>query len=97
MTSPESNRSLTSHVGLFGPSGVRGIVDQDIAIDLCHDAAWTIATILPINSNVYLTTDPKESRMVVKEAVSSGLCLFGNHVTEFGILPQPESCDVESQ
>ncbi len=76
-------------VNLFGTSGIRGVVGRDLPIDLCREAAQAIGTALPSSSQVCIATDTRVTREAVKDAVISGLCSSGAHVTDLGILPTP--------
>jgi len=74
---------------LFGTSGIRGIVNQDLTPDFCHQVALAIGTALPAASEVCMATDTRISRDIIKEAVIAGLLSSGINVTDFGILPTP--------
>ena len=74
---------------LFGTSGIRGVVNQDLSPDFCRRAALAIGTTLPPDSTVCIATDTRISRDVIKEAVSSGLLSCGINVVDLGILPTP--------
>jgi len=74
---------------LFGTSGIRGVVDQDLTPGLCHEVAQALATSLTVRSRVCLATDTRVSRNVLKEAIIAGLLSCGVDVTDLGILPTP--------
>jgi len=74
---------------LFGTSGIRGVVDQDLSPDFCHRVGLAIGTTLPQSSTVCIATDPRTSRDVIKDAVTSGLLSCGVNVVDLGILPTP--------
>jgi len=74
---------------LFGTSGIRGIVDQDLSPDFCLQVALAIGTTLPPASTVCIATDTRISRDVIKEAVTAGLLSCGINVVDLGILPTP--------
>jgi phosphomannomutase len=74
---------------LFGTSGIRGVVDQDLSPDLCHRVALAIGTALPRSSAVCIATDTRVSRDVIKDAVTTGLLSSGVNVVDLGILPTP--------
>jgi phosphoglucosamine mutase len=74
---------------LFGTSGIRGVVDQDLSPDFCRKAALAIGTTLPRSSTVCIATDTRVSRDVIKDAVSTGLISCGVNVVDLGILPTP--------
>jgi len=78
------------HTGrLFGTSGIRGVVDQDLSPDFCRRVALAIGTTLPPASTVCIATDTRISRDIIKEAVCAGLLSCGINVVDLGILPTP--------
>jgi len=74
---------------LFGTSGIRGVVNQDLSPDFCRQVALAIGTTLPPASTVCIATDTRISRDVIKEAVNSSLLSCGINVVDLGILPTP--------
>lgn len=74
---------------LFGTSGVRGVFNKDLTLELCRDVAKAIGTLLPPGAKICLATDSRTSREAVKEAIFSGLLSCGTQVTDLGILPTP--------
>ena len=74
---------------LFGTSGVRGVVNQDLTPDFCREVALAIVTTLPSASTVCIATDTRISRQLIKEAVISGLLSCSINVVDLGILPTP--------
>jgi phosphoglucosamine mutase len=74
---------------LFGTSGIRGIINQDLSPDFCRQVASAIGTTLPPASTVCIATDTRISRDVIKEAVCAGLLSCGINVVDLGILPTP--------
>jgi phosphoglucosamine mutase len=74
---------------LFGTSGIRGVVNQDLSPDFCRQLALAIGTTLPLASKVCIATDTRISRDVIKEAVTTGLLSCGINVVDLGILPTP--------
>ncbi len=74
---------------LFGTSGIRGVVDQDLSPDFCRRAALAIGTTLPQSAAVCIATDTRVSRDVVKDEVTTGLLCCGVNVVDLGILPTP--------
>jgi phosphoglucosamine mutase len=74
---------------LFGTSGIRGVVDQDLSPDFCRRVALAIGTTLPQSSTVCIATDTRISRHVIKEAITTGLLSCGVNVVDLGILPTP--------
>ena len=74
---------------LFGTSGIRGIVDQELSPDFCRQVALAIGTTLPLYSTVCIATDTRISRELIKEAVTSALLSCSINVVDLGILPTP--------
>ncbi len=74
---------------LFGTSGIRGVVNQDLSPDFCRQVALAIGTTLPPDSTACIATDTRISRDVIKEAVNSSLLSCGINVVDLGILPTP--------
>ena len=74
---------------LFGTSGIRGVVNQDLSLDLSRRVALAIGTTLPQSSTVCIATDTRISRDVIKEAITTGLLSCGINVVDLGILPTP--------
>jgi len=74
---------------LFGTSGIRGVVNQDLSPDFCLQVALAIGTTLPPASTVCIATDTRISRDVIREAVTAGLLSCSINVVDLGILPTP--------
>src|SRR5512137_2923774 len=76
-------------MSLFGTSGVRGVFEKDLTLDLCRNVAQALATTLPAGARVCLATDSRVSGPAIKEAVVSGLCTCGVETSDLGMLPTP--------
>jgi len=74
---------------LFGTSGIRGVVNEDLTPDFCRQIAQALGSTLPPASRVCLATDTRVSREIIKAAVVSGLLSSGIDVADLGILPTP--------
>lgn len=74
---------------LFGTSGIRGVVNQDLTPALCSDLGRALGTMLPIGSSVCLGTDSRLSRETIKNAITDGLIESGVNVAHLGIVPTP--------
>ena len=74
---------------LFGTSGLRGVVNQDLSPDFCRQVASAIGTTLPPASTICIATDTRVSRDVIKEAICAGLLSCSINVVDLGILPTP--------
>ena len=75
--------------GLFGTSGIRGVVGQDITPGLCHDVGRSLASLLPAGARVAVAADTRPTGKGLKEAAVLGLTTSGASVTDWGILPTP--------
>lgn len=74
---------------LFGTSGVRGVVNQDLTPSLCQNVGRALGTLLPPGSSVCMATDSRLSRELIKNAVTVGLVESGINVTQLDIVPTP--------
>lgn len=74
---------------LFGTSGIRGVVDQDLTSELCGNIGRALGAVLPTHSKVCIATDTRMSREMVKSAIVTSLLSSGVDVTDLGILPTP--------
>jgi phosphoglucosamine mutase len=74
---------------LFGTSGVRGVVNQDLTPELCKGVGRALGSTLAPGSAVCMATDPRLSRELVKRAVTEGLTESGINVADIGIAPTP--------
>ncbi len=80
---------------LFGTNGVRGVINEDMTIDLVLQLGKSIgkhfSTVAPEGSDVSvaLATDTRVSGDMIKSAVSSGLMATGCRVLDLGIVPTP--------
>ncbi len=76
-------------MSLFGTSGVRGIVNEDLTPEMCQGIARALGTSLPSGSRVCLSTDTRVSGEMLKQVIVSGLLASSVNVTDLGILPTP--------
>jgi phosphoglucosamine mutase len=74
---------------LFGTSGVRGVVNQDLTPELCRNVGSALGTLLPKGAAVCLGTDSRLSRELIRSAVTEGLTGTGVNVAQPGIVPTP--------
>jgi phosphoglucosamine mutase len=86
---PKNGQTPGKNRRLFGSSGIRGVVGQDLTEERCFKLAQAIGTILPEHSTVCIATDTRTSRETISDAVVAGLCATGIDVTMLGILPTP--------
>ena len=83
------NEPIIEKRHLFGTSGIRGIVGQDLSLGLCHELGKALGTSIAPQSKVCLATDTRQSRALIKDAVTSGLLSTGINIVDLGILPTP--------
>jgi phosphoglucosamine mutase len=74
---------------LFGTSGIRGLVGEELTPDFFRDVGRAMGAVLLPGSRVCIATDTRLSRELVKGAVITGLLSSGIDVTDLGILPTP--------
>lgn len=74
---------------LFGTSGIRGVVGKGLTLDLCYEIGKALGTSLAAQSKICLATDARQSRELVKEAITSGLLSTGINIADLGMLPTP--------
>ena len=74
---------------LFGTSGVRGVAGKDLNYELLWNLGRAIATSLNPSSKALIATDSRESRDLVKAALSMGLLAGGVDIIDADILPTP--------
>ena len=82
---------------LFGTSGIRGIVNQDLSPDFCRRVASAIGTALPPASRVGIATDTRITRNVIKDAIIAGLLSCSINVADLGVLPTPALASLTRQ
>lgn len=86
---PEGHTATVMNKPLFGTSGVRGIVNQDLTPELCQAVGRALGSTLNAGSAVCIGTDSRLSRELIKKAVTSGLVESGINVADIGIVPTP--------
>jgi len=77
---------------LFGTNGIRGVVNEDMNIDLASGIGKAWGTLLKRNINrpkVAIGTDARLSNDMLKNAISAGLIATGCDVTDCGVIPTP--------
>lgn len=74
---------------LFGTNGVRGVVNEDMTIDLACDLGYSIGTYLKVGKRVAIGTDTRTSGEMLKDALSAGALSTGVDMVDLGILPTP--------
>lgn len=74
---------------LFGTSGIRRKVNEELSPKSCLKIGKAIGSTLSPSSRICLSTDTRVSRDVVKSALASGLLSVGINLTDLGTLPTP--------
>ncbi len=77
---------------LFGTNGIRGVVNEEMTIDLASHIGLAWGTYLYQQyekPKVAIGTDARLSNIMLKQSVSSGLLATGCKVTDVGLLPTP--------
>ncbi len=74
---------------LFGTSGVRGVVGEDITSELALDLGLALATYLKNSGTVVVGKDPRTSSDMLEGCLVAGLLSGGCDVKKIGIVPTP--------
>ena len=72
---------------LFGTNGVRGVVNEDLTVDLAVKLGKAIGSYF--NGKVAIATDTRNSGGMIKSAVASGVMSLGADVIDLGVTPTP--------
>jgi phosphomannomutase/phosphoglucomutase len=73
---------------LFGTNGVRGVINNDMNIELASNLGSATGTYLK-GGKVAIGTDTRTSNDMIKSAVISGLLATGSSVIDLGVVPTP--------
>jgi len=74
---------------LFGTSGVRGVVSEEVTPELALDLGLALATHLGGDGSVVLGKDPRTSSDMLESCLISGLLSGGCDIKRLGIVPTP--------
>ncbi len=74
---------------LFGTSGVRGVVGDQLTPELALDLGLALATHLGGDGSVVLGKDPRTSSDMLESCLISGLLSGGCDVEKLGVVPTP--------
>ncbi len=74
---------------LFGTSGVRGVVGEQLTPELALDLGLALATHLGGEGSVVLGKDPRTSSDMLESCLTSGLLSGGCDIKRLGIVPTP--------
>src|SRR5207245_5616556 len=73
---------------LFGTNGIRGVVGEDINVDLAYRVGSSVATLFK-GHPVLLGRDGRVSGRMIIEAAASGILAQGNDVLDHDIITTP--------
>ncbi|MEE9152332.1 MAG: phosphoglucosamine mutase, partial [Thermoplasmata archaeon] len=73
---------------LFGTNGIRGVVNEDMNVQLASNLGMAIGTYLS-GGRVAIGTDTRTSNEMMKSAVISGLLSCGSRIVDLCIVPTP--------
>jgi phosphoglucosamine mutase len=74
---------------LFGTSGIRGVVNEDLTPELFLEMGLVLATKLGNSGTVVVGRDPRTSSEMLENALVSGLISGGCNVKRLGVVPTP--------
>ena len=74
---------------LFGTSGIRGVVGEELTCEFLMEIGMAIGTTLPLHSSVCLASDSRLSKDMLKASLSAGILSTGVTVVAVGVLPTP--------
>ncbi|MEA1994440.1 MAG: phosphoglucosamine mutase [Euryarchaeota archaeon] len=72
---------------LFGTSGIRGVVNEEITPELALKVGMAVGTY--INGDIAVGHDPRTSSVLLKNTVISGILSCGENVYDIGLVPTP--------
>jgi phosphoglucosamine mutase len=74
---------------LFGTSGIRGKVGDEITPELALNVGKAISTYLDKGHDVVMGYDTRTSNLMLERAVSAGILQGGGNVLSLGMVPTP--------
>ncbi|MEM3567207.1 MAG: phosphoglucosamine mutase, partial [Thermoplasmata archaeon] len=74
---------------LFGTNGIRGVVNEDMNIELASGIGRAVGSFLGGKGKVVVGTDTRTSNEMLKDALVSGLLSTGCDTIDVGISPSP--------
>ena len=73
---------------LFGTNGIRGVVGEDMTVDLALRVGKAVGSVLG-KGPIAIGRDPRTSGPMLRDAVVAGLMATGHDVADAGVLPTP--------
>lgn len=83
------SNNIEKNKKLFGTSGIRGKIGDEITCDLALNAGKALATYLNGNGNVVLGHDPRTTNKMLENAITAGLLESGANILKIGMVPTP--------
>ncbi|NYB51259.1 MAG: phosphoglucosamine mutase [Methanobacteriaceae archaeon] len=83
------SESETNIPKLFGTSGIRGKIEDEITPELALKVGKAVSTYLGKGSRVVVGYDTRTSNLMLERAVTSGILEGGCHVLSLGMVPTP--------
>lgn len=74
---------------LFGTSGIRGKIGEEVTSNLALNVAKALATYLGGTGNVVLGYDTRTTNKMLDNAITAGLLESGVNVLKIGMVPTP--------
>ena len=74
---------------LFGTSGIRGSIAEEVTTDLALNLGRALGTFLNGKGTVGIGTDTRTSREMLRNGIISGILSTGSNVIDLGIAPMP--------
>ncbi|RBQ23444.1 putative phosphoglucosamine mutase [Candidatus Methanobinarius endosymbioticus] len=74
---------------LFGTSGIRGEIKDEVTCDLALNVGKALATYLNGHGEVVVGYDPRTSNQMLENAITAGLLESGGNVLKIGMVPTP--------
>ena len=78
---------------LFGTDGIRGVVGENLTVELAFRTGQAIASVLKEEKGraplITIGKDTRISSDMLESALISGICSVGGNVMPFGVLPTP--------
>jgi phosphomannomutase len=78
------NYQAEARKSFFANCGVRGVIDNDLTIEILHDLGQTIVTSLPNRLRIIIANGTRKRRSTVKSAIEMGLLVSGARIVDGG-------------
>lgn len=81
--------NIEKNTKLFGTSGIRGEIGEEITCDLALNVGKALATYLNGKGDVVVGYDPRTTNKMLENAITAGLLESGANVLKIGMVPTP--------